>query len=126
MVRTPMRGLLCQEVPIAVLALAPADDLVHVLTGVLAEQVFVRAHATSGQNDGFRRDVHDVALGVLVLHARDGVLVVGEQCRGPRLGADIDALFFGDGSERGDARRSVAAFVEHHAGPVPAHTVLRE
>ena len=122
-----MRGLFGHQVPIAVLAFAPADDLAHVLAGILPQQLFVSGHASGGQDDRLGVDVHHVAVGVGVLDARDGVLVIGQQGGRARFRADVDAFFLSDGRQRGDAGRPVAAFVEiGAAGIVVSHAMEGE
>ena len=125
-VGTAVGGLLGHELAVAVLALAPADDLGHVLAGVLGEQLLVGGHAARGEHDGLDVDLRHGAGLVDVLHAGHSVGVGEHEREGAGVGADVDALLGGDGGQLLDGRGAVAALVEGDAGLVEAAAVLAE
>lgn len=69
----PWGGLLGHEVAVAVLTVAPANDLVHVLARVLGEQRLVGAHTAGGEDDGLGIKLYHVVVLVDVLDAGHGV-----------------------------------------------------
>ena len=52
MVRTAVGGLLCHQMAVTVLALAPANRLIKILARVAGEQGLVRGHAARCEHDG--------------------------------------------------------------------------
>ena len=126
MVGAAVGGLLGHELAVAVLALAPADGLGHVLAGVLGEQLLVVGHAAGGEHDGLGVDLGHVAVLIHILDAGHGVGVGEHQGEGAGALADVDALLLGDGGQLVDGGGAVAALVEHDAGLIPAAAVLAE
>ena len=126
MVGATVGGLLGHKLTVAVLTLAPADDLGHVLAGVLGKQFLVGGHAARGEHDSLGVDLRHGAGLVNVLQAGHSVGVGEHEGEGAGIRADVDALVGGDGGQLLDGRGAVAALVEGDAGLVEAAAVLAE